>query len=183
MRHGTDSIKTIALLHHSSIGIQRLDREPFLVEVVHIFFKAGQFANSRIARCLAILQRKLVGHVRNRFKSLAQTGAFDTACTDFEGVELIVLVENEIDLNRQFAEHVNRNYHAFADTGLTVRFVTLLHDLFDDGLAGRTKRDACKIILRLRLRTKRKHKNQKSNDDSKSRHGWLLYRLLYQCKR
>ena len=124
MRHGTDSVVAVSLLYHGSISIQRLDREPFLIEIVHIFLKARKLANCRIARGLAILQRKLIGHVGNGFKSLAQTGAFDTACADFKRIELIVFIENKVDLNRQFTEHIYRNHHSFADM-MTVNLDTV----------------------------------------------------------
>ena len=137
----------VVVLDHGGEGVEGLDGEPLLVDVPAVL-DVGLVNGGGLYR-LAVLESELLGHVGGGLDGLVLAGFFYTAGTDFEGVELVVLVEDEVHLHRQFAELEHGDDHTFAFAALAIGLVTHLHDLFDDGLAVGAKGNACKIFTTL----------------------------------
>ena len=136
------------------VGIEGLDGEPLLVDVPAVL-DVGLVDGGGFYR-FTVLEGELLGHVNGGLDGFALAGFFHAACTDFKGVELVVLVENEVYLHRQFAELEHGDNYTFALTALAIGLVSHLHDFFNDGLTVRTEGDACKIFRTLCKGTHRK---------------------------
>ena len=174
MRHRADHEIAAVLLDEGRVDVEHLDREPLLVKVQQVFLEGGSLVDGGVTRGLAVLERELLGHVGDSFEGLAQTGAFHTAGTDFERIELVILVENEIDLHRQFAEHEHGNNNAFTLATLAVGLVTELHHFFDNGFAGGPERNSGKVVITLSNRFQRQKQRQERYYKSDSFHRNLL---------